>query len=168
MFSANPPLSAFLHPLLFEPGTQFGYSVGVDWAGFLVSRVTGLTLEDYFQRYIFRPCGMEHTSFLPPTDYAQRKMESYIRSVEDRDRMSRGEHPMARMFNPAEIGPNFSGGAGLFGTARDCLRFLRAILASADPTTPNPLISAASSKMLHRYDPRGPPSRHTGRLGYNG
>lgn len=41
-------------PLAFEPGAKWCYSTGLDWAGFLVERVTGSSLEDYFQENIFR------------------------------------------------------------------------------------------------------------------
>jgi len=148
MLSPNAPLSAYLFPLLFEPGTHFRYSVGIDWAGFLVSRVTGLSLEDYFQKHIFQPSGIEHMSFHPPKDYAERRMGMLVRPKPDGALLHTGEQPLPRTFVAAEIGPHYSGGGGLFGTARDYLRFLRAILASADPNTANPLISTASFRTL--------------------
>jgi methyl acetate hydrolase len=148
MLSPNAPLTAYLYPLSFEPGTHFRYSIGIDWAGFLVSRVTGLSLEEYFQKHIFEPSGIKHISFHPPADYEERKMGLLIRPVRDGDLMYTGKQPLPRTFLSAEIGPHYSGGGGLFGTARDYLRFLRAILASANPETSNPLISPASFKTL--------------------
>lgn len=40
---------AYVQPLVFEPGTSYTYGVGVDWAGFLIERVTGKSLEEYFK-----------------------------------------------------------------------------------------------------------------------
>lgn len=43
-------VSDVLHrPLVNQPGTKFQYGVGLDWAAFLVERVTGVSLEEYFQ-----------------------------------------------------------------------------------------------------------------------
>ncbi|PLB49682.1 beta-lactamase family protein [Aspergillus steynii IBT 23096] len=52
-------------PLVNQPGTTFQYGVGVDWAGRLVERVMGMSLEDYFQRYILRPIGIGSITFFP-------------------------------------------------------------------------------------------------------
>ena len=54
------------HPLLFEPGEGWEYSVGVDWAGEMVSRVNGdVTLEAYLQQHVFSPLGMKNFTFHP-------------------------------------------------------------------------------------------------------
>jgi CubicO group peptidase (beta-lactamase class C family) len=36
-------------PLVNEPGAKFEYGIGMDWAGILVERITGLSLGDYCQ-----------------------------------------------------------------------------------------------------------------------
>ncbi|KAF2469573.1 beta-lactamase/transpeptidase-like protein [Lindgomyces ingoldianus] len=40
-------------PLLFEPGTSFRYSGGPDWAGKMIERVTGKTLEAFMRQKVF-------------------------------------------------------------------------------------------------------------------
>ncbi|KAH8431071.1 serine hydrolase domain-containing protein [Aspergillus melleus] len=52
-------------PLVNQPGTKFQYGVGMDWAGVLVERVTGISLEDYFQLFILRPIGIASITFFP-------------------------------------------------------------------------------------------------------
>jgi methyl acetate hydrolase len=52
-------------PLLFDPGTQWEYGIGIDLAGRIVETVSGLDLEAYFQRHIFEPLGMTASSFRP-------------------------------------------------------------------------------------------------------
>src|SRR5438477_237360 len=53
-------------PLMFEPGTRWQYGQGVDWAGRLVEKVSGLSLEDYFQQKILGPLEMRDTSYILP------------------------------------------------------------------------------------------------------
>ncbi len=53
----------YIQHLAYEPGTSYQYSSSVDWAGFLIERITGKSLEEYFEENIFEPCGMTSTSF---------------------------------------------------------------------------------------------------------
>ncbi|KAK2743743.1 hypothetical protein FQN55_007147 [Onygenales sp. PD_40] len=46
---------SFSTPLVYQPGTSWKYSPGVDWAGLLISRLTGISLEEYTQKYIASP-----------------------------------------------------------------------------------------------------------------
>ncbi|KAL8641230.1 MAG: hypothetical protein Q9228_001947 [Teloschistes exilis] len=55
-------------PLLFEPGTRWEYGVGIDWAGTVVERISGMSLNDYFQKNIFQPLGIENISFFPSAE----------------------------------------------------------------------------------------------------
>ncbi len=66
-----PPRSSFLKrveaharlPLSFEPGTEFEYHVGYPVIGVVIEKVTGKTLEEFYQERIFKPLGMKDTSF---------------------------------------------------------------------------------------------------------
>jgi len=40
-------------PLIFEPGSSWAYGAGIDYAGVVVSRLTGLSLEEYMQKNIW-------------------------------------------------------------------------------------------------------------------
>ncbi|TVY65742.1 Acyltransferase mokF, partial [Lachnellula suecica] len=50
-------------PLLFEPGTKFNYGTNIDWAGLIVERISGLSLNDYCQKHIFAPLDIKNISF---------------------------------------------------------------------------------------------------------
>ncbi|KAL9123870.1 MAG: hypothetical protein Q9217_006744, partial [Psora testacea] len=52
-------------PLLYEPGTDWSYGVGVDWAGIIIERLTSMSLDTYLQTHIFAPLGLHHISMLP-------------------------------------------------------------------------------------------------------
>ena len=51
----------------------------MDWAGKLVEKISGLTLEQYFQKNILQPLGMKDTSFLVPPEKFGRLVSSYRR-----------------------------------------------------------------------------------------
>lgn len=39
--------------------------VGIDWAGTMVERVSGMSLNDYFQKHIFEPLGIKNINMFP-------------------------------------------------------------------------------------------------------
>ena len=65
-----------LTPLIFEPGTRWQYGTSADWTGRLVEAVSGLTLEQYFQRNILQPLGMKDTTFIFPAEKFDRLVTS--------------------------------------------------------------------------------------------
>jgi len=149
IFGPNAGVDAYTFPLLFEPGTRFHYGVGIDWAGFLVSRISDLTLEEYLQENVFKPCGATSLSFFPPDDYEKSMVAMCTREPAHTGDIKLMEGPaMGRPFKKEDIGPHFSGGGGLFGTARDYLRVLTRVLASSDPEAKSPLISSKSFRSL--------------------
>jgi methyl acetate hydrolase len=122
VIGSNPPPAAVapLTPLLFEPGTRWHYGTSVDWAGKLVEKVSGLTLEQYFQKNILQPLGMQDTSFLVAPAKFDRLVSSYRRQPDGKLKEDARTQPPA----PAE----FNGGGGLFSTAADYIRFTQMIL----------------------------------------
>ena len=66
-------------PLNFQPGTQWEYSgfAGFDALGRVIELVSGMTLEEFFQRRIFTPLGMKDTYFTVPADRAGDVATSY-------------------------------------------------------------------------------------------
>ena len=65
--------SQFLgQPLVNQPGTIWEYGINLDWAGLLVTRVTGLSLNDYFQQHIFKPLGIKNLNMFPTPEMVSR------------------------------------------------------------------------------------------------
>lgn len=58
-------IESFSSPLTFEPGTSWIYGPGLDWAGLLLTRLTKIDLETYFQKYIFDPLKIDAITFWP-------------------------------------------------------------------------------------------------------
>jgi CubicO group peptidase (beta-lactamase class C family) len=117
-------------PLIYEPGTSWTYSHSIDWAGVLVERISDLSLEEYFQTYIFKPCGITSMTFYPTDKIKSNKMAVCYRDGSGKVVATPGGFGMGR---PESGVPKLHlGGAGLFGTQRDYLTFLRAVL-QCDP-----------------------------------
>ena len=63
---ATDKIVAYLNkPLDFTPGTKWEYSNSNYWVlGKVVSRVAGISYEDYVREHIFKPAGMTHSGFV--------------------------------------------------------------------------------------------------------
>jgi CubicO group peptidase (beta-lactamase class C family) len=111
--------AAWEQPLLFEPGERWAYGIGVDWVGRLVEAVSGERLDHYLAKAVLVPLAMHDTGFRvngagPPlmADVYQRTPDGLVAS------------PFEMSSDPRFI----SGGAGLYSTVADYLRFVRMIL----------------------------------------
>lgn len=108
------------HPVK-TPGTCFKYSDANFIAlGEIVHRVTGLPLDVYCRKKIFRPLGMRHTSFLPPGSWQPRIAPADIWG--DRLRWGEVHDPTANRMG------GVAGNAGVFSTADDLAVFVQMLL----------------------------------------
>ncbi|KUJ17353.1 beta-lactamase class C and other penicillin binding protein [Mollisia scopiformis] len=134
LYVTRPPKEAFHFPLLFQPGEQWEYGVGLDWAGWMVERATGVNLEEYFKKNIWGPLGVKSMSFYPNKNPA---IKSKLAD------MSIREGGITMFGNPAEpngktiyIDDNIysldmtesTGGSGLFGAPLDYFKLLQSLL----------------------------------------
>ncbi|RME67957.1 MAG: class A beta-lactamase-related serine hydrolase [Alphaproteobacteria bacterium] len=114
-------------PLLYHPGAAWHYSVGVDVQGYIVEKLSGQSLPDFFRERIFAPLGMNDTAFHVPTAKAPRFATLYSRDDE-----SKPLKPVpAGQFGTrdyAQVPGMPSGGAGLVSTLGDYLRFAQMLL----------------------------------------
>ncbi|HYB97875.1 MAG TPA: serine hydrolase domain-containing protein [Candidatus Limnocylindrales bacterium] len=106
-------------PLVSDPGTRWEYGVNTDWLGLVVECVSGKTLDRYFASHIFEPLGMKEASFTPTQEQRSRMMPVHQRV---------GAQLELNGFE-FEGRPEFwAGGHGVYATAGDFGRFLRALL----------------------------------------
>jgi methyl acetate hydrolase len=113
-------LEALTAPLNFDPGERWEYGINIDIAGRMVEEVSGLDLETYMQRHIFTPLGMTDTSYIQRPEWGNRLASVHARQ-EDGSLLPVDSPPVTdREFYP--------GGGGLYSTAADYLRFLRALM----------------------------------------
>lgn len=106
-------------PLVFEPGTEWNYSVATDVLGRLVEVVSGQTLEEFFRDRILGPLGMNDTGFWVAGADADRLAGAYLANPAGADQPALAIDGSSALSPPAAL----SGGGGLVGTAADYLRF---------------------------------------------
>ncbi|KAJ6512870.1 beta-lactamase/transpeptidase-like protein [Mycena sanguinolenta] len=128
-------------PLRFEPGTNFAYGFSSDIAGFVIERLTGQTLEKYFQEQIFAPLGLTSTSFYLTPPLKERLLPLSYRSPNGT--LERWNAPHVVDLDPATVRVHM-GGIGLYGSQKDYLTILRHLLQIQAGTATNPILSRAS------------------------
>jgi CubicO group peptidase (beta-lactamase class C family) len=107
-------------PLLFQPGREWNYSVATDVLGRVVEVAAGAPLDKVFRDRIFRPLGMEDTTFFVQPAEAGRLAALYTANPADRKAMR-----IDAMGDMALRAPTYlSGGGGLVSTAADYHRFV--------------------------------------------
>jgi CubicO group peptidase (beta-lactamase class C family) len=114
-------------PLLFQPGTEWNYSVATDVLGRVIEVASGQRLDEFMASRIFQPLGMTDTAFhVGPAD-AGRLAALYMPGPDGRAARldAFGKHALSR---PDAL----SGGGGLIGTAADYHRFTQLMLARPD------------------------------------
>jgi D-alanyl-D-alanine carboxypeptidase len=102
----------------FPPGQGFHYSdTGYHLLGLIAEKAAGMTYHEALRRYIFEPCGMEHSSFAHYSEPAKTS-----------------EHPIARLYGRGvditehrSLTLLFAGG-GVISTMADLHKFMRALV----------------------------------------
>jgi CubicO group peptidase (beta-lactamase class C family) len=121
-------------PLLYEPGTAWGYSLAIDVLGALIERVMDAPLDVAVRHLVTGPLGMADTGFA--VHDAARVAAAYVNGVPEPHRLLEGETvspfegTVGIRYSPARIFERNafpSGGAGMAGTAGDFLRLLETL-----------------------------------------
>ena len=110
-------------PLVHQPGERLTYSHATDVLGIALSRIEGKPLSDVLTERVLGPLGMSDTGF--SVGAAGRRRAATMYQL-DKDNTLRHD-----VMGPAPIvdPPFCTGGAGLWSTADDYLRFARMLLA---------------------------------------
>jgi CubicO group peptidase (beta-lactamase class C family) len=112
-------------PLLFQPGTEWNYSVSTDVLGYLVEVISGKPLDIFFKERIFKPLKMVDTDFYVPIEKANRIAALYGPSDSTGIKVIVKTDTLKRILSPRKF---LSGGAGLFSTAKDYMIFSQMLL----------------------------------------
>lgn len=111
-------------PLSFQPGTSWHYGFSTDVLGYVVERVSGMSLRDFFQREIFGPLGMCDTDFYVPAEKIERLATCYDLKGPNHGFSASTSIERDRSVTPAM----HSGGGGLVSTIDDYMLFSRMLL----------------------------------------
>jgi uncharacterized protein YbbC (DUF1343 family) len=115
---------------VFPPGSRFLYSdINFETLGFLVEKVSGMSLNDYAAKNVFEPLGMKETRYLPPAEWLPRIAPT---EYDEDNHMLRGtvHDPTTRRMG------GVAGHAGLFSTADDLAIFAQDMLTGFHVLTP--------------------------------
>ena len=118
---------AFSYPLAFQPGAGWLYGPGLDWAGRIVERLTGLTLGERMQQRIFNPLGITDAQFHPVT---REDLRTRLVDLNPQDPEGLGRAVLAGGGDMNKRSRGDFGGHGLFMTGFDYSKVLRSLLAS--------------------------------------
>lgn len=109
-------------PLLFDPAAHFQYSLCHDVLAAVVEVVAGQTFGAYLQEEVFAPLGMEHTAFHPTPAMQAHRTTPFIYNAEQNRCEVDTSGNAYRLTERYE-----SGGAGLYSTTDDCIKFADAL-----------------------------------------
>jgi len=123
-----PSLAAFADklaemPLVYEPGTTWSYSVGLDLMGRVIEVVSGQPFDAFVTERILGPCGMTSSGFRVAPENRERLTTNY--GMQDGKLVAIDPAASSVYLDP----PAYPfGGAGLVTSPRDYDRFLRMLL----------------------------------------
>lgn len=126
-------------PLVFEPGSDWEYGIGIDWLGVLIEKINECSLQEYMHTHIFEPLGMSNTSY----DLDKNK-HSRVAKVYGRNNYEYSEMP----FEVPEKSSFYSGGGNLISNLEDYSKFLRIFLNSGKGSQKQIISESSIASML--------------------
>ncbi|WP_045737326.1 serine hydrolase domain-containing protein [Xanthomonas sp. MUS 060] len=135
-------------PLLYEPGTAWGYSLATDILGALIERVHDAPLDESVRQLVTDPLAMHDTGFV--VDDPQRMDTVYVNDTPQPHLLAEGEvvpafeGKLRLSFSPGRIFDArmfLSGGAGMAGSATDFLQLLETLRQDGGTLLPSALIA---------------------------
>jgi len=110
-------------PLQFEPGSKWAYcNSGIDTLGRIIEVKSGKSFEDFMTEQIFKPLGMQDTTFYPTTEQMQRSATLY--GVKDGELVEAG----FQLIGETERAKHPIPAGGLYSTGADLAKAYQAML----------------------------------------
>jgi len=111
-------------PLLYQPGSKWVYSVSVDIQGYLIEKLTGMTVGEFLQERLFDPLGMDETLVWVPANKANLLADVYTHNEDGKRALFEGSMAANALSKPGV----FNGGGQLISTSDDYWRFGQMLL----------------------------------------
>ncbi|HEY9195310.1 MAG TPA: serine hydrolase domain-containing protein, partial [Mucilaginibacter sp.] len=117
-------------PLVHQPGERWTYGLNVDVLGYLVEKLSGKSLDEFFKERIFEPLGMKDTYFYIPAAKQSRLVPVYTPDQKSARliKWNAATFPGISADYPLVNGTYYAGGAGLSSTIKDYAIFLQMML----------------------------------------
>jgi CubicO group peptidase (beta-lactamase class C family) len=138
-------------PLLYQPGQGWTYSMSMDIQGYIVEKLSGKSLPDFFRDNIFTPLGMRDAGFYVPADKRGRFSVLY-RTGPNGELVA--DPSASRRSGDYDVQPPMpSGGGGMVSTAEDYYRFATMLLNDGELEGKRILASATVKLMTSNHLP---------------
>jgi len=134
IFDTDRPLKELIAelasmPLLFQPGTEYHYSLGVDVQGYLIEVLSGMDAETFVRKRVLEPLGMDETSAWVAPEKAS--LLTRVHTHDEAGQLVVYEDDPESKFQTSHALRKpiaFSGGAQLIATGDDYWRFAQMLL----------------------------------------
>jgi CubicO group peptidase (beta-lactamase class C family) len=123
-------LERFSAPLVAEPGESWAYGPSIDYAGLVVERVSGKSLEEYMKANLWEPLGVKDATFHLST---RPDLKARMADMSVRNEAGKMEHTEAKHLHHDREGNELVdclGGQGAFSSAEEYIKILQAVLTS--------------------------------------
>jgi CubicO group peptidase (beta-lactamase class C family) len=116
-------------PLVFEPGTSWSYGPSIDFAGLLVERISGKSLEEYMRENLWEPLGVKDMTFhlSKRPDLAERKTDMSARDPSSGKVVNFPGRMPYQTGDGGEI-EDCLGGQGVFSNGDEYIKILHGLL----------------------------------------
>lgn len=151
-------------PLLYAPGTAWGYSLATDVLGAVVEAACDMPLDQAVRTLVSTPLGMRDTDFHAVD--AERLAPVYVNDtplphrMDECETVSAFEGTVGIRFDPArafDAEAFHSGGAGMVGSAPDLLRLLETLRAGGAPLLSSSLVEQMGTNQTANFGPPDAP-----------
>lgn len=151
--------AALLQPLLFEPGTQWSYGIGIDWACTALTRAYQRSLNDLLQTKLLQPAGIVDMAFVPTASMRERAAPILFRKKDgSTTTMPALTHPVQHN-DPAWASTACQyGGSGLYASPHQFAKVLAVLLNDGvSPYTQTRILASESvAEMFTNQIPQWP------------
>ena len=133
-----PPMKngddAFLKaPLVFKPGSRWGYGISYGWPGIAIETISGASLDENLKKYLCYPLELTHTSFNPSQSKIATLQPVFFRG-------SDGAYSDISSKMTLGLNPFHYGGGGITSTLSDYLKILQFFLKSMKSRIKSPIV----------------------------
>ena len=135
-------------PLLFHPGEGWQYGTSADVLGAVIEVVSGKPLDEYMQKALFAPLGMEDTDFYVPESKQDRLATLY--EQKNGTLQPYTESPSRALTHFTKLAYH-SGGGGAVSTIDDMLAFARMLLGNGSLKKTQILTPASVQWLTHNH-----------------
>ncbi len=121
-------------PLVFTPGSRWGYGISYGWLGKAIEAISRVGLDENLKKYLCQPLGLEKTSFNPSQSSKDTLAPVYFRD---------SDGAYSDIGRKITIGLNqfHYGGGGITSSLIDYLKFLQFLLRSMTSNIKSSIIS---------------------------